>query len=84
MGSRPYGAAIARSKGKPKTGTLRTEDLVQVEFHMRLFADAEIARFFGFVPALSVGFDLFSTTAAGGSLLTVAPVFGVRLRRTVF
>jgi hypothetical protein len=61
-----------------------TLDAAQAEVRARLFLDAEVARFAGFVPALNVGFDsaFFSSTTESHSAFV--PVFGAGLRRVAF
>lgn len=56
----------------------------QTELKTRLFLDAEVARFLGFVPSVNAGFDgaFFSSNTESHS--SFVPVFGAGLRRVAF
>jgi hypothetical protein len=46
-----------------------------------MYFDAEVARFFGFVPGVTTGFDLVSFSA-DLSAAAIVPMFGIGIRRT--
>jgi hypothetical protein len=52
-----------------------------MEIFARGFLDADIARFFGFVPAIHAGTNVFVVSSNGASTSDVVPVFGVGIRR---
>ena len=53
----------------------------QIEWRTRLFIDAEVARFLGFVPGATAGFD-FINRDGDTSVSTFVPIFGIGVRRT--
>ncbi len=67
------------------TSTATAVKSEQIELSSRLFLDAEVARFLGFVPGLAGGLDYFSLTAdQAPSVTTIVPVFGAGIRREAF
>ena len=50
----------------------------------RAFIYVEIAKFFGFVPALEGGFDYFALSDDGADATNTVPILGVGIRRTEF
>lgn len=65
---------------------IQTSDTsVVTEIHGRAFLDAEVARFFGFVPGLFGGLDYLSVdSSADGAVSAVSPVFGAGVRQVSF
>lgn len=64
--------------------TLEATSSVQLEASGRAFIDLELAKFFGFVPAVEGGIDYFSLSDAAGKVSDSVPVLGVGIRRTEF
>jgi hypothetical protein len=56
----------------------------QTEIKARLFLDAEVARFGGFVPSVNAGFDSAFFSSDAESYSSFVPVFGVGIRRDAF
>ena len=56
----------------------------QIELRSRLFLDAEVARFAGFVPSVNVGFDSVFFISNSESHQAIVPVFGAGIRRDAF
>jgi hypothetical protein len=69
----------ANSAGLKVSGSLATA--TQIEWRLRLNFDAEVARFFGFVPGLTTGFD-FVSLSADVLAAAIVPIFGIGIRRT--
>jgi hypothetical protein len=65
------------------TSSALATDAEQLELRNRLFADAEVARFAGFVPGLIGGFDVFQRSGTEADSVVV-PFFGAAIRRTSF
>src|SRR5690606_27203466 len=65
---------------------IQTSDTsVVTEIHGRAFLDAEVARFFGFVPGLFGGLDYLSVdSSSDGVVSAVTPVFGAGVRQVSF
>jgi hypothetical protein len=57
---------------------------VQLEVGGRAYVDLEIAKFFGFVPAVEGGVDYFSLADSAGEVTTTVPIVGIGIRRTEF
>lgn len=55
-----------------------------IELKTRLFLDAEVARFGGFVPSVNAGFDSAFFSSDAESYSSFVPVFGVGIRRDAF
>jgi hypothetical protein len=70
--------------GDRVTTTTTAESSDQLELGSRAYVDLELARFFGFVPAVEGGVDYVSLADATGTVSTVVPVFGIGIRRTEF
>ncbi|HEX2873258.1 MAG TPA: hypothetical protein VHP33_18495 [Polyangiaceae bacterium] len=66
------------------SSTLQATSSVQLEASGRAYIDLELAKFFGFVPAVEGGIDYFSLSDASGQVSTSVPVLGVGIRRTEF
>lgn len=63
----------------------QSESATTLEAHARGYLDAELARFWGFVPGLYAGFDYLSIDSSSqGTLSSFAPVFGAGIRRVSF
>jgi hypothetical protein len=88
--------ALRYSLTRQKLSTLYTTDSsgnvasfgesnsTQLEVRARLFLDAEVLRFAGFVPGVNAGFDTAYLTTDGESASSFVPVFGAGVRREAF
>lgn len=67
------------------TQTLQRHRARQIDFTSRLYVDVDALSFFGFVPGLHVGFDMFHFSAdTQPSMTTKAVYVGAGLRRVAF
>jgi hypothetical protein len=66
------------------TTTAPAQAATQTEMQTRLFLDADVARFAGFVPSLNTGFDYFMLDSTSDSVASMVPVFGAGIRRDTF
>lgn len=73
--------AVTFSLGKITQAEQGITDITQLEVFARGFIDADIARFFGFVPAIHGGANVFMLSSNGASASAVVPVFGIGIRR---
>jgi len=62
----------------------QAESARQLELHARGYLDAEVARFFGFVPGLTGGVNYLSLDDGAGTRTTAVPMFGAGIRRESF
>lgn len=62
----------------------QTVSAQQTEVRARLFLDAEVARFAGFVPGLNAGFDAVYFSSDEEQHSAFVPVFGAGVRRDAF
>lgn len=69
-------------------GSIQVEDSTtsarHVDARTRLYLDAEVARFFDFVPGIAGGFDLTYEKGSGAAETKFAPVVTAGIRRTSF
>jgi hypothetical protein len=70
--------------GGTVTETSTTEVAEQIEVNTRVFLDAEVLRFGGFVPSLNGGFDSVMFESNTESHSAFVPVFGAGIRRETF
>lgn len=73
--------AVTFSLGKVTAAEQGVTDISQTEIFARAFLDADIARFFGFVPAIHAGANVFIISSNGQSTSDTIPVFGIGIRR---
>jgi hypothetical protein len=73
--------AVTFSLGKVTLAEQGVTDIAQLELVARGFLDADVARFFGFVPAVHGGVNAFVLSSNGASASAVVPVFGIGIRR---
>jgi hypothetical protein len=73
--------AVTSSLGKVTQAEQGVTEIAQVEIFARGFIDADVARFFGFVPAVHGGANVFMLSSGGASTSTIVPVLGVGIRR---
>jgi hypothetical protein len=72
--------AVTYSPGRASASEGATE-IAQTELFARGYLDADIARFFGFVPAVHGGANMFFLSSPSTSTAAVTPVFGIGVRR---
>lgn len=73
--------AVTYSLGKVTAAEQGVTEISQTEIFARGFLDADIARFFGFVPAIHAGANVFIISSNGASANDTVPVFGIGIRR---
>lgn len=73
--------AVTFSLGKVTRAEQGVTEISQTEIFARGFLDADVARFFGFVPAIHAGANAFLLSNNGASTSSVVPVFGIGIRR---
>jgi hypothetical protein len=73
--------AVTFSLGKVTQAEQGVTDIAQLEIFARGFLDADVARFFGFVPAIHGGANVFMLSSNGAGTSAVVPVFGIGIRR---
>jgi len=72
------------NSGGVQTTTSSVEVQQQLEVHSRLFLDADIASFAGFVPAVFGGLDYLGIQGSSTSTSALIPVLGVGIVRTTW
>jgi hypothetical protein len=77
-------SALSESFGMMNTSTESQLSAEQIEVKARLFLDAEVARFGGFVPSVNAGFDSAFFSSDQESHSSVVPVVGAGIRRDAF
>lgn len=73
--------AVTFSVGRVTQNQQGVTEISQIELFGRGFLDADIARFFGFVPSLHGGANVFSFSSNGVGSTVVVPVAGIGIRR---
>ena len=73
--------AVTFSLGKVTQAEQGVTEVAQTEIFARGFLDADVARFFGFVPAVHAGANVFLLTSGGQSTSAIVPIVGIGIRR---
>jgi hypothetical protein len=77
-------SSISESFGSTNSSSARQLSAQQLELKTRLFLDAEVARFGGFVPSVNAGFDSAFFDSDVESYRSFVPVVGAGIRREAF
>jgi hypothetical protein len=70
--------------GRPMSATTTTTEVTQIETFHRAFVDLDVAKFFGFVPAIFGGVDAIRISGDAGSTNVVVPLVGIGIVRPAF